>query len=91
MIFLQGIKQYTCKAEVSFHELVIVLGAVYTRKVKYKVRLFTPIVKLFRSRVKIVFKYFINFQITVTTSLSVLDVTQLGTKVLPYKTFGTSY
>ena len=40
---------------------------------------------------KIVLEYVTNLQFTITTSLTVLDVIKLGTKILPYKTFGTGY
>ena len=91
MIFLQGIKQCICKAEITFHEFIIVFRAVYPSKVEYEIDFFAPIIKLFRSRVKIVLEYVTDLQFTITTSLTVLDVIKLGTKILPYKTFGTGY
>ena len=91
MIFLQGVKQCICKTEVTFHEFIIVFRAVHPGKIEYEIGLFAPIIQLFRSRVKIVLEYVTNLQFTITTSLTVLDVIKLGTKILPYKTFGTGY
>ena len=91
MIFLQGIKQCICKTEVTFHEFIIVFRAVYPGKIEHKVSFLTPNIQFFRSGIKIIFKYVTNLQFTITTSLTVLDVIKLGTKILPYKTFGTGY
>ena len=91
MMFLQGIKQRTRKTEVTFHELVIVLGAVHTGKVEYEIGFFAPIIKLFQSRVQIILEYFGNLQFTITTGFAVLDVIKLCTKILTNKTFGTGY
>lgn len=88
---LQCVKQGGGEAEVTLHELVIVLGAVYASEIEHEVALLAPCVKLLGGGIEIVLEDFLDRQVAVATCLAVFDVIELGAKVLADEAFGTSY
>lgn len=88
---LQRVKQGGGEAEVTLHELVIVLGAVYASEIEHEVTFLAPCVKLLGGGVEVVFEDFLDRQVAVATGLAVFDVIELGAKVLADEAFGTSY
>ena len=88
---LQCVKQSGGKAEVTLHELVIVLGAVYASEVEHEVTLLAPCIELLGGGVEVVFEDFLDRQVAVATDLAVFDVIELGAKILADEAFGTSY
>ena len=88
---LQCVKQGGGEAEVTLHELVIVLGAVYASEIEHEVALLAPCVKLLGGGIEVVFEDFLDRQVAVATGLAVFDVIELGAKVLADEAFGTSY
>lgn len=91
LMSLQRVKQGGGEAEVTLHELVIVLGAVDASEVEDEVTLLAPCVKLVGGGVKVVLEDFLDRQGAVATGLAVFDVIELGAKVLANEAFGTSY
>lgn len=88
---LQRVKQGGGEAEVTLHELVIVLGAVYASEIEHEVALLAPCVELLGGGIEVVFEDFLDRQVTVATGLAVFDVIELGAKVLADEAFGTGY
>ena len=88
---LQRVKQGGGEAEVTLHELVIVLGAVYASEIEHEVTLLAPCVKLLGGGIEVEFEDFLDRQVAVATGLAVFDVIELGAKVLADEAFGTSY
>ena len=88
---LQCVKQGGGEAEVTLHELVIVLGAVYASEIEHEVTFLAPCVKLLGGGVEIVLEDFLDRQVAVATCLAVFDVIELGAKVLANEALGTSY
>ena len=91
LMSLQCVKQSGGEAEVTLHELVIVLGAVYASEIEHEVALLAPCVKLLGGGIEVVFEDFLDRQVAVATGLAVFDVIELGAKVLADEAFGTSY
>lgn len=91
LMSLQCVKQGGGKAEVTLHELVIVLGAVYASEIEHEVTLLAPCVKLLGGGIEVEFEDFLDRQVAVATGLAVFDVIELGAKVLADEAFGTSY
>lgn len=87
---LQCVKQGGGEAEVTLHELVIVLGAIYASEVEHEVARLAPCVELLGGGVEVVFEDFLDRQVAVATGLAVFDVIELGAKVLANEAFGTS-
>ena len=87
---LQCVKQGGGEAEVTLHELVIVLGAVDASEIEHEVTFLAPCVKLLGGGVEVVFEDFLDRQVAVATGLAVFDVIELGAKVLAHEAFGTS-
>lgn len=88
---LQRVEQGGGEAEVTLHELVIVLGSVDASKVEHEVALLAPSVELVGGGVEVVLEDFLDRQVAVATGLAVFDVIELGAKVLANEAFGTSY
>ena len=88
---LQCVKQGGGEAEVTLHELVFVLGAVYASEIEHEVALLAPCVELLGGGIEIVLEDFLDRQVAVATGLAVFDVIELGAKVLADEAFGTSY
>ena len=88
---LQCVKQGGGEAEVTLHELVIVLGAVDASEIEHEVTFLAPCVKLLGGGVEVEFEDFLDRQVVVATGLAVFDVIELGAKVLADEAFGTSY
>lgn len=88
---LQCVKQGGGEAEVTLHELVIVLGAVDASEIEHEVALLAPCVKLLGGGIEIVLEDFLDRQVAVATGLAVFDVIELSAKVLANEAFGTSY
>ena len=63
VMLLECVKQCGCKTKVAFHELVIILWAVYTCKIKDEVTFLAPCVKLLWRRIKVVLEYFLYLQV----------------------------
>ena len=91
LMSLQRVEQGGGEAEVTLHELVIVLGAVDASKIEHEVALLAPCIKLLGGGVEVVFEDFLNRQVAVATSLAVFDVIELGAKVLANEALGSSY
>ena len=91
LMSLQGVKQSGGEAEVTLHELIIVLGAVYASEIEHEVALLAPCVELLGGGIEIVLEDFLDRQVAVATGLAVFDVIELGAKVLANEAFGTSY
>ena len=87
---LQRVEQGGGEAEVTLHELVIVLGSVDASKVEHEVALLAPSVELVGGGVEVVFEDFLDRQGAVATCLAVFDVIELSAKVLADEAFGTS-
>lgn len=90
LMSLQCVKQSGGEAEVTLHELVIVLGAVDASEIEHEVALLAPCVKLLGGGIEIVLEDFLDRQVAVATCLAVFDVIELGAKVLADEAFGTS-
>ena len=88
---LQRVEQGGGEAEVTLHELVIVLGAVDASEVEHEVALLAPCVELLGGGIEVVFEDFLDRQVAVATGLAVFDVIELSAKVLANEAFGTSY
>ena len=85
-VFFQGIKQSTCKPEVSFHELLRVFRTVDSGKVENEVTFPAPLLQLFRCGVQVVFIDFFYVKVAVAAGLAVFYVAELGAQVPSYKT-----
>lgn len=91
LMSLQRVKQGGGEAEVTLHELVIVLGTVDASEVEHEVTLLAACVELIGGGIEVVLEDFLDRQVTVATGLAVFDVIELGAKVLADEAFGTSY
>lgn len=90
-MFLQGIEQRGGKAEVALHELSGILRAVHTCKIEHEITFLAPCIKLLRRGIKVELEDFIYLQVSVATGLAILDIIELGAKILAYKAFGACY
>ena len=87
MLF-QCIEQRGCETVIALHELVIVLRPVHARKVEDEIAFAAPAVQLLWSRINIIFKYFIDLEVSIAAGLAFFYVVQLAAKVLSYESFG---
>ena len=83
-MFLQGIEQRGGKAEVALHELSGILRAVHTCKIEHEITFLAPCIKLLRRGIKVELEDFIYLQVSVATGLAILDIIELGAKILAY-------
>ena len=59
----QGVEQYGGEAEIAFHELFLVLGAVHAGKVEDEVAVTAPLVKLLGRGVNVILIDFFNLHV----------------------------
>ena len=90
-MLLEGVQEDGSKAEITFHKLLWVLWAVDTSKIEDKITIFTPCVKLLKSRVDVVLINLINDKVSITLCLAGLDVIELCTKIFAHKPLGSCY
>ncbi len=79
-VLLKRVQQGGGEAEVSLHELLLVLGAVDARQVEDEVGAGAPVVELLRGGVKVVLEHLVHPD-GVVTCLALPDVVELGTEV----------
>ena len=88
MVLFQCIEQRGCETVIALHELVIVLRPVHAREVEDEIAFAAPAVQLLRSRVNVIFKYFIDLEVSIAAGLAFFYVVQLAAKVLSHESFG---
>ena len=91
VMLLKGVQQGTGKAKVALHELLLVLRTVHTRQVEYKVRILTPLIQLFWSRIQVILKDSLYLEGRETTVLSFLHIAQIRAEIPPHKPFRACY
>lgn len=89
-VFLQGIEKGGSEAEVPFHVLGILLGAVDSGEVEDEVRFLAVSFQFFRKGVDVVLEDFVNRD-AVVPGLALLYVEKLGAEVLPHESLGACY
>lgn len=90
-MFFQCFEQLGGKPEIAFHEVRRILRAVHSCKIENKVGFSAIFVKLFRGRVDIVFKYFVNAESGTGPVLVIAQVFESAAKVFAHKSSGSGH
>jgi len=87
-VFLESIKKYRGKAEVTFHEVLLVLRTVHSCQVEDEVAFAAVAVKVFCCGVDVVLEDFRDCEVSVALCLAGLYIVELGAEVTAYEPFG---